>query len=254
MIVKVHIDGQDIYLEQQENGTWERVATAPYYAGKYPITITVTEKNGSVTIVGSDDPVLGKLLTLMVLGKSISAQRMIEYLPVFLRTSDFIKTIFEAEGIEIDRLQDDIDLSMEDGYIQTASEERIRKWEQKLKIIPSGTLEQRKQFLLATLRGQGKLNEERIKMVVKAFTGGDATVTFDGSVINVKVLPPSIGDVYLFPDVERALLPRIPAHIGLSVQRWYSSWNDIKQNFSSWESLKTDKTDWSEVKNYLPPI
>lgn len=252
MIVKVTIDGQDIYLEQQPNGSWEKLATAPAYGGVYPVTITVQAENGSVTIVGSDDPELGELLRLIVLGKSIAAQRMLEYLPMFLREVHEIQAILESQGHEIDRLKDNIQLTINDAYILTASEARIQEWEQKLKIIPTGTLMQRKQFLLATFRGQGKLNEDKIKTIVNAFTGGDAIVTFEDSTINVKILPPDAGDIYLFPDVERALKPRVPAHIGLSVRRWYSTWADIAKNFADWATVAEFGT-WQDVKNYIPP-
>lgn len=154
----------------------------------YPITITVIADNGAITIIGSDDPELGKLLRLIVLGESIAAQRMLGYLPEFLRTAREIKAILESEGHEIDRLSDNIQLIINDAYIMSASESRIQQWEQKLKIVPAGTLEQRKQFILAVLRGQGKLNETKIKSVVNAFTGGEAIVTFTNSTIDIKIL------------------------------------------------------------------
>ncbi|WP_304542259.1 putative phage tail protein [Desulforamulus aquiferis] len=252
MIVKVTIDGQDIYLEEQPNGTWEKLATAPTYGGVYPITITLLADNGSVTVIGSDDPELGKLLQLIVQGKSIAGQRMLEYLPRFLQDVREIQTILESEGHEIDRLRDNIQLVINDAYIMSASETRIQQWEQRLKITSVGNLNQRKAFLLATLRGQGKLNESKIKTVVNAFTDGDAIVTFQNSVLDIKILPPDNGDVYLFPDVERALRPRVPAHLGLSVRRWYSTWNDIKLNFADWSIVASYGT-WQNVKNYIPP-
>ena len=76
MIVKATIDGQNIYLEQQPNGTWEKLSTAPAYGGLYPVTITVEADNGSITIIGSDDPLLGEIWVNCT-GKSIAAQRML---------------------------------------------------------------------------------------------------------------------------------------------------------------------------------
>lgn len=252
VIVKVTIDGQDIYLEEQPNGTWEKLATAPSYGGVYPITITVQADNGTITVIGSDDPELGKLLQLIVQGKSIAGQRMLEYLPAFLQEVREIQAILESEGHEIDRLRDNIKLVINDAYILTASESRIEEWERRLKIKPIGTLNQRKQFLLATFRGQGKLNGSKIKTVVNAFTGGDAIVTFENSVLDIKILPPDNGDIYLFPDVERALKPRVPTHLELSVRRWYSTWSDIKQNFADWATV-AESGSWQTIKNYIPP-
>jgi hypothetical protein len=252
MIVKATIDGQDYYLEEHEDGSWQKVSQAPSYGGIYPVTVTVQEDSGAVTVIGSDDPVLGHLLKLIVLGKSISADNMIQYLPRYLRKAQEIKASLESIGYEIDRIKDKSLLIIDDAYILSASEQRIQQWEQKLKIEPKGTLEQRKMFLLAVIRGQGKLNESKIKSVVKAFTGGDCTVTFNDSTITVKILAPAYGDVYLFPDVERSLAPRVPAHIGLRVQRWYSAWNDVKENFADWNAVRS-LSSWKELKDYLPP-
>jgi DNA-binding transcriptional regulator YiaG len=185
------------------------------------------------------------------LEKSTSADNMLQYLPMYLRTAQEIKASLESIGHEIDQIKDKSLSIIDDAYILSASEERIQQWEQKLKIEPKGTLDQRKMFLLAVLRGQGKLNESKIKSVVKAFTGGDCTVTFDGSIITVKILAPAYGDVYLFPDVERSLTPRIPVHIGLKVQRWYASWNDIKENLNDWNEIKS-LSSWKDLKDFLP--
>ena len=77
-------------------------------------------------------------------------------------------------------------------------------------------------------------------------------VSFENSVINVKVLPPNNGEVYRFPDVERALKPLVPAHLGLSVMRYYSTWGDIKNNFGSWDTVERSEN-WNEIKNYIAP-
>ncbi|MBQ2776514.1 MAG: DUF2313 domain-containing protein [Peptococcaceae bacterium] len=155
-----------------------------------------------------------------------------------------IQKLFEGIETESDKI-------LLDAFIDTASEERISEWEKRLTITPTGTLEQRRLYLKAVIRGFGKLNEEKIKSIVNALTGGDAIVTFEAGVITVRVLPPNNGEVYLFPDVERAIEPRKPAHLGLSVVRYYSTWDIIENRFATWDEIKAHFEDWEEVRNYI---
>lgn len=248
--VKVTIAGEDIYLEETAPGIWSILTEAPSYPGVYPITVTVKNEAGSITIIGYDDATLGEILKLLVAGEPRT--RLIQYLPPFLQSSSVYRGLFQAAGNEVDWLQDTIQVIIDDAYILSATEARIKEWEKALQIIPSGTLSQRKTFIISILRGQGKLNEARIKNIVKAFTGGDAIVNLIHSALDVKVLSPDAGDIYLFPDIERALLRRVPAHIGLTVQRWYSSWKDIKQNYAEWTTVSGVGT-WQNLKDYIPP-
>lgn len=246
--VKVTIDSTDMYLQELTDGTWSVLSEAPSYPGVYPITVEIQTTNGTIVIVGDDDPELGEILKLLVLGEPRT--QLMPYLPPYLQQSETFKAIMKASGVELDRLQDGIQVIIDDAYILSATEARIEEWERRLKIIPAGTLAQRKSFIISTLRGQGKLNEARIKSIVNAFTGGDALATFANSTLLVRILAPALGDVYLYPDVERSLKTKIPAHIGLIVQRYYSSWADIKTNYADWNAVAS-LNDWKALKYYI---
>lgn len=183
--------------------------------------------------------------------ENTTAKRLMGYLPDYWHKSPEMQEILESDGIEIEQLLNKARSIYGDSFILTASESRVKEWEEDLRIIPTGTLEQRRLMVLSVLRGAGKLNEAKIKGIVNAFTGGDAIVAFADSTINVQVLPPNNGEVYLFPDIERSISPRKPAHIGLVVERFYSTWGDIKEQFSSWEDLRTSKADWKAVYNHI---
>ena len=180
-----------------------------------------------------------------------TAKRMMNYLPDYWRKSAEMQEILESDGIEIAQLLNKARGIYGDSFILTASESRIKEWEQDLKLVPTGTLEQRRLMVLSVLRGAGKLNEAKIKGIVNAFTGGDSIVTFADSTINVQVMPPNNGEVFLFPDIERSINPRKPAHIGLVVERFYSTWGDIKEQFDSWEDVRTSKADLKAVYNHI---
>lgn len=248
--VKVTIDGSDVYLQQLYDGSWSILSEPPSYPGQSITTLIFTIENNVVTIYGTDDVILKTFVESLILGKSRT--NLVQYLPTIMQDVAEFKAIMNAEDFEIDLLHDGIQLIADDSYILTAREARIAEWERAFEIIPYGTLAQRKSFLISFLIGQGKLNEAKIKSVVKGFTGGDSIITFGNSALSIKILVPPNGDIYRFPDVARALRKRLPAHIGLSVQRFYATWNDIKTDFASWGTVSTLNTDWEYVKNYLP--
>lgn len=243
------INNQIITFTSSNGVDWYVTSVAPDKEGVYPITLTVTTNNGVVHNFTTDDAEFGKYLNLYVTNRSSD---LMKYLPHYLHEVFEFRELFKAADDEIDILFPYIESIFAEAIIMYCSEERIKEWEKDLHIVPTGTLDERRLFIKATLRGSGKLNEAKIKSVVDAFTGGDAIVTFDDSTITVKVLPPDNGDAYRFPDVERALKPLVPAHLGLSVVRHYSTWTNIEQNFNSWGTA-AQLTDWNEVKNWIAP-
>jgi len=94
-------------------------------------------------------------------------------------------------------------------------------------------------MILGCLRGAGKLNEAKIKSIVETFSGGDSLVSFADSTLTVRVLPPSWGEIFLFPDVEKALSPLVPAHVTLSVERYYNTWAERVSAYGSWGAIKS---------------
>lgn len=176
---------------------------------------------------------------------------LISRLPLHLQNIAEFRQINNALDTEVALLNERASSIISNSTIMKADEERVAEWEKYLDINAEGNLYQRKLFLVATISGSGKLNEEKIKSLVQIYTGGSATVTVENSTINVKILPPKSGELFRFEDIERTLTRLKPAHLGLVVERDYSSWNDIKTEFSSWNSIKTGLNKWNDVKNYV---
>lgn len=176
---------------------------------------------------------------------------LMDYLPPYWQEVPEMVAIQESLQAELDKVGLGDEQIVLDTFIATASEERISEWEKRLLIVPKGTLEQRRLYLKSVIRGFGKLDEAKIKSIVNALTGGTAIVTFEAGVIVVKVLPPNNGEVFLFPDIERSLETRKPAHLGLNVVRYYSTWGMIKNRFATWGEVKEHFTNWAGVKNYI---
>lgn len=249
--VTAKIDGKLITFVSTDGKSWYVSSVAPDTAGIYDVTLTVTNDKGVSYTYTPDNEAFEAFLTLYVTNRTSD---LMKYVPPVYKAFDEFKTIMEAGDLELDLLYPAIESIFTDSIIMYCSEERLIEWEKALGIVPTGTLEERRYFLKAFMRGTGKLNEAKIKAIVEAFTGGDAIVTFNAStsIIDVKVMPPNNGEVFRFPDVERALKPLIPAHLGLSVTRFYSTWADIKNNFTDWNAVM-QFTDWNEVKNWIAP-
>ena len=211
--------------------------------------MTVTTDKGNVYTYTTDDAEFGQYLNLYV---SNYDSKLIEYLPTYLHEVKEFNAIFDAEDIQFNILFPLIESIFNESIIMYCSEERLSQWEKALGVVPMGTVEERRFYIKALLRGSGKLNEAKIKTIVEAFTGGDALVSFEDSTIIVKVLPPDNGEIYRFHDVERTLKPLVPVHLGLSVVRHYSTWGDIKNNFASWEAV-SQSSDWKGIKNWIAP-
>jgi hypothetical protein len=244
-----NIDGQVITFSSSDGVNWYVTSVSPNQEGVYPITLSITtDKGGSYTYT-TDDAAFGKYLELYVTNHN---SNLIKYLPPFLQEVKEFKALFDPIDKEIDILHPVIESVFAETIIMYCSEARIKEWEKALNVVPLGTIDERRFFIKALLRGNGKLNEAKIKSIVDAFTGGDAIVELKDSTIIVKVLPPNNGEIFRFPDVERALKPLIPAHLDLSVVRFYSTWDDIKNNFAGWNSVAQSE-DWNAVKNWIAP-
>ena len=249
--VTAKIDGKLITFVSTDGRNWYVSSVAPDTAGVYDVSLTLTTDRGVSYTYTPDMEAFEAYLRLYVTNRTSD---LMKYVPHVYRKFDEFKTIMDAGDLELDLLYPAIESIFTDSIIMYCSEERLSEWEKALSIIPTGTVEERRYFVKAFLRGSGKLNEAKIKSIVEAFTGGDAIVTFieKESLIDVKVLPPNNGEVYRFPDVERALKPLISAHLQLSVTRFYSTWGDIKNNFADWNAVM-QFTNWDEVRNWIAP-
>lgn len=182
---------------------------------------------------------------------------MIDYLPFILREMREYKDLFViVQNDVINELFAQEEIILDNTIIMKSDEKTVQKWEKFLKIIPEGNLHQRKLYILGVLQTVGKLTEEKVKQIVEVYSSGaESIVTFEGSTIVVKVVKiGSIGEIFLFNDIKRNLEIMKPAHIGLSVLRYYSTWGDIEDNFTSWGDVENSFASWGDVEQYIPPI
>ena len=253
--VHITVDGVTYTLQQNQNGEWTITNRAPYVAGEYPITVSATTKLGQQITIDVDDPELLQALLLIVRdGSTVSGERMLNYYPQVIQQILEFKALTKVEGFEIDELKSAINVSVNEAYLTTMSESRVAEWEKLLGIVKGteDTLEDRRETIVARIRGQGKLNTTLINSIVNAFTGGVANSYIENSVLHVKITPPPENKQYKFANVVQELSKKVPAHLGLSVTRNYANWKEVYENYASWNAVSQLDT-WENLKLWIAP-
>lgn len=185
----------------------------------------------------------------------LSCDRMLNYLPAYWQVIEEMKRILYAEGIELDGISETSERIMLDAFIMTASESRIAEWEKWLNLPPTGTLEERRWTVLQYFAVISKLTDQSIKtLVASLYNGARAVNRFEDSTIKIIVvpLPEHFMDEFDFSLLHKQLSTRKPCHIGVTAERGFSDWGDVKENFNSWGNVKSKFKTWEEVLMYIP--
>ncbi len=260
--IRYRIDGKTYELVNNGDGTWSKELNAPSVVGRYDLLLEIGQ-GGIVTYIDSKDPRYSFYLDVIEnIERNID---LIEYMPGYSRKSIIYNEMFEVENTELNILNGKLIKAKRDLFIRTASNERITRLENFLRIKGIGSLAQRKSYLLALLQRGKKLNESIIKEVANTITGSDCIITFFGAdelnnpypgygLLQVQVLSPDNQKDWRYEDIFRALKPLTPAHIKLLVIKYFSTWEDIKNNFVGWDAVATNMEDWQTIKNYIPPL
>ena len=185
---------------------------------------------------------------------TLHGQRMIDYYPQVVSCIQEFRSIIRAEYPEIDELNKSTYLVLDDAWLLTMNEERIIQWAKILGIKPiaDSTIDDRRETIIARIRGQGKLNTELISSIVNAFTGGTANSWVENSTLYVEITPPPNNKQFKFANVEQEISKKIPAHLNYLVSRNYYTWGDINNNFRTWSTMQTDLPHWEDVYLYSP--
>lgn len=180
--------------------------------------------------------------------------RMNSYYPSVIRSIEEFKAIVDGEYPEFEDLSNNGGKAIDDAYLTTMGEDRVEQWENILGITPmSGSkVEDRRNTIIARIRGQGKLNTELINSIVNAFTGGTANSWVKDGTLYVEITPPPENKSFLFPNVEQELKHKVPAHLGFQVSRNYYDWGQIKSNFTTWQEVVDGFPNWSDVYLFSP--
>lgn len=200
-----------------------------------------------------DTEVLDADLTTIVDTGTLAGTKMIGWYPTTVVAVDALRAVNDVVGHELDNARARGALLNNNAFLFWMDESRLAEWENALEIdVPeNSTVEERRNVIVAKIRGQNKFNVSNIKSLVKTFTGGDAEVTVADGVISVKVLPPNNGQLYNQSALVWELKNKIPAHMLLNIERYYSTWGDVKNNETSWQSIRSGYTNWVALKDKI---
>ena len=180
---------------------------------------------------------------------SIIGQRMYDCYPQVISCIADFQAILKAEYPEFEEMSLTRDKVIENSYLSTMDDTRIANWEKVLKIVPlpNSTIEDRRDVIMARLRGQGKLNSNVINTIVNTFTGGSANSWVEDSTLYVEITPSPTNKQYRFENIEQELQNKVPSHLGLNVFRNFYTWGEVKNTASTWGDVKTDFGTWENV-------
>ena len=181
-------------------------------------------------------------------------ERMLGYYPQVIQAILEFKGIIDAEYPEFEDLALANEQMLNDAYLTTMSEGRVKQWESVLGITPveGSTVQDRRETIIARIRGQGKLNTALINSIVSVFTGGTANSWVADSTLYVEITPPPNDKQYIFENVEQELAMKVPAHLAFKVSRNYYKWLDIQEKYQTWQDVKDNFNNWEEVLLFSP--
>lgn len=181
-------------------------------------------------------------------------ERMNSYYPQVIQAILEFQAIIDAEYPEFETLEECNERVISDAYLLTMGEDRVKEWENMLGIQPleDSTVDDRRDTIVARIRGQGKLNSEMINTIVGTFTGGTANAWIANSVLYVEITPPPNNKQYRFENVEQELANKIPAHLGFEIKRNYYTWEETKNKYATWGDVNSTFDKWGDVLLFVP--
>lgn len=181
-------------------------------------------------------------------------ERMWNYYPEIVKKIKEFPAMVQAKCPEMGFLSEERTKILNNAWMLTMDETRVKQWERLLGIVPlpDSTLEDRRETIAARVYGGYKLNTESIRAIVNIFTQSGCRSYFRDSTIYVIIYPPSGDKTYKFENIENELWRRVPAHLNLNVSRSYSTWGDVNNHHASWNTLYNEYNNWEDVYFWLP--
>jgi hypothetical protein len=169
------------------------------------------------------------------------------YIPEFLRNSQVLLSILNADGADFDQLITSLNNILLQFYVETAVETGLTLWEQFLGLssYAGKPLDQRRSRIISKLRGMGTVTIALIKNVAESYIYGHVTVTEHPETYSftIKFIDP-LGIPANLADVQAAIADIKPAHLGVIYEFTYTTWGEIAT--ITWADVATGT--WGELK------
>jgi len=174
---------------------------------------------------------------------------MFGFLPSLYDSSRVMRSIIQSQGIEVDRLYQALDETLNQYFVNTATW-GLAIWEYELGIETDEKkpIAQRRSVIISKIRGIGSVTVQLIKSVAESYDGGKVDVTVDHpnytftiKFVDTKGIPPNLDDL-------KAAIEEIkPAHMAVEYKFTYNTWAQVKTK--TWGQLRT--LTWEQIKGSI---
>ena len=170
------------------------------------------------------------------------------HVPEFVSELLEMAAIYETEGYEVGTAKDTFSELVNQCFVKTATWGLLR-FEEVYGIATNFSLshEQRREIILAKMRGQGTTTVEMIRNTAIAFSGGEVEVIEDNA--HYRFIVRFVGQYGIPRNMQafKEMLEEIkPAHLGYVFEYRYVIWNELKPYI--WDELKPYTWDGLRVK------
>lgn len=160
---------------------------------------------------------------------SALGKEMLGFLPGYYASSRVMRSLLDAEGIELDELRQALDETLAQFFVDTATW-GLERWESDLDIATDASkpLDQRRSLVKSKLRGTGTVTVALMRSVAESFDNGAIEVTQQPALYKVAIrfvdtigLPPNMDDI------KAALEAIVPAHLVVTYSFRYLTVNEV---------------------------
>lgn len=164
------------------------------------------------------------------------------YLPLFLREIREYNEIQEAEGYELQNVDNRINQFKQEISVITASSYGLEKYEKVFDIVVDpnlDTLEVRRTRLLNRFTSKAPFTEEFLKQQLNSLLGENNwnyTLDYNNYTLTINITIPGRS---LAIELNKTLKKIIPCNILYTVNTYAASWRSVKEHFNTWGDLRS---------------
>ncbi len=177
---------------------------------------------------------------------------MLTYLPRYYETSRVMRTLLEAEGLELDKLRLALDETLNQFFVNTATW-GLDRWEEELglPVTPDQPEAERRDKIVSRLRGYGTATIAVVKQVAESYDKGAIDVVEDHAAYTITVhFVDTIGVPPNLDDLKGAVRAVVPAHLDILYEFNYFLWQELDSKNWIWDQLDALALTWDELEVY----
>lgn len=167
------------------------------------------------------------------------------YAPPVIMSSPQVKQIAVIEEAELTEEWKTLKIVLDDSFIETLSEEGIKRWEGIMKITPniSDTLKERRYRIKVRYNERLPYTKRRLYLLLTSLCGENGfTLNIEHNVYTVTVKV-ALTVKKMFEEVKALLLRILPAEMVLGIDLMYNTWEDVHSY--TWDELH--QRTWEQV-------